>query len=160
MTEELVDKLLETLHPALAINTTQLCISTRGNTPIQPEICLGVWIEISGWCKVYRVSKYIWTFNILLSKRVANTFLNAVNTCLDLEIKIPDSVKDLNQLAKDRNQISTCFHLFKGVVGAIDGMLVCITKPQPQPDICVTDYFSGHYFRYGLNVQAVCNSNL
>ena len=95
MTEELVDKLLETLHPALAINTTQLCISTRGNTPIQPEIVLVCGLRFLVGVKYTELAD-IFGHLVDSSKRIVNTFLNAVDSSLELKIKIPDSVEDLN----------------------------------------------------------------
>ena len=44
-----------------------------------------------------------------------------------------------------------------GTLAAIDGWLCCITQPSVQNS---ADYHSKHYECYGLNVQAVCDSNL
>ena len=55
------------------------------------------------------------------------------------------------------NDHSSAGNLYYGVVGAIDGWLACTNAPAV---LNTVDYFSGHYFRYGLNVQAVCDANL
>ncbi|GMF42254.1 unnamed protein product [Phytophthora fragariaefolia] len=41
-----------------------------------------------------------------------------------------------------------------GCVGAIDGWLCCIQVPSRKEVNCVSPFFSGHYQRYGVNVQA------
>ena len=51
--------------------------------------------------------------------------------------------------------------IFNGCVGAIDGFFqetTCPTKKESGGN--VTSFFSGHYESYGLNCQAVCDSNL
>jgi hypothetical protein len=45
-----------------------------------------------------------------------------------------------------------------GCIGAIDGWLACTEKPFDVTN--QTDYYSGHYQCYGLNVQAMCDPNL
>jgi hypothetical protein len=44
-------------------------------------------------------------------------------------------------------------------VGVVDGYLLCIDVPSKQQARNVRSYFSGHYKRYVINVQAVCNGN-
>ena len=50
--------------------------------------------------------------------------------------------------------------LFCGCIGSIDGYLQPISKPRKKDcDGFPQAYWSGHYMSYGLNVQAVCDSN-
>ena len=50
--------------------------------------------------------------------------------------------------------------LFCECIGAIDGYLQPISKPRKKDcDGFRQAYWSGHYMSYGLNVQAVCDSN-
>ena len=56
------------------------------------------------------------------------------------------------------DELSGANHLFYGVVGAIDGWLACTEKPKGV--LHPTDYFSGHYHRFGLNIQAIADANL
>ena len=44
------------------------------------------------------------------------------------------------------------------MAGAQDGWLCCTDAPFDVDNI--GDYFSGHYQRYGLNIQAICDANL
>ena len=87
---------------------------------------------------------------------MVNSFLAAVDN--KLEINIPSTCLELEKLADGWNLLSTANGVFYGAVRAIDGWLVTIEKPSYVPN--PADYFSGHYQRYGINVQAVCDSNL
>ena len=48
--------------------------------------------------------------------------------------------------------------IFFGILSAIDGWLCTMEKPSDVPN--PSDYFSGHYQKYGINVQAMCDANL
>ena len=54
--------------------------------------------------------------------------------------------------------VSTAYGLFNGHLGTIDGWLSCTEMSWDVTN--QTDYFSGHYQCYGLNVQAVCDPDL
>jgi hypothetical protein len=79
---------------------------------------------------------------------ITKTFLDAVNSCTALSIKIPTTNKEkqavMNGFLEKSEQ-----QLLRGCIGAIDGYLQpCDGFPQA--------YWSGYYMSYGLNVQAVC----
>ena len=86
-----------------------------------------------------------------------NKFLDAVDDCEALQIQVPQTQDELKCHADMWNDHSSAGNLYYGVVGAIDGWLACTNAPAVSNTV---DYFSGHYFRYGLNVQAVCDANL
>jgi len=65
---------------------------------------------------------------------------------------------ELIKLVEGFNSISTANGIFHGVVAALDGWL-CTTL-LPMNVINGGDFYSGHYKRYGINVQAVCDANL
>ena len=44
------------------------------------------------------------------------------------------------------------------MIGAIDGWLCTIEKPKDVSN--PSKFFSGHYQRFGFNVQAICDANL
>ena len=50
--------------------------------------------------------------------------------------------------------------MFFGTVGPIDGLFIKTKAPSRKEVGNVRSYFSGHYESYGLNCQAVCDSNL
>jgi hypothetical protein len=49
--------------------------------------------------------------------------------------------------------------VLNGCIGALDGYLQCIAAPSHKECGNVGAYFSGHYFVYGLNIQATCDSD-
>ena len=50
--------------------------------------------------------------------------------------------------------------IINGCVGIIDGLLCPIIRPQQNEVGHVRSFFSGHYQRYGINVQACCDHKL
>ena len=85
-------------------------------------------------------------------------FLDAVLMCDELDIHLPHSQKDLVELANGFDAISTAQSVFFGVIGAIDGWLCTTNKPSDVPN--PGDFYSGHYKRFGLNVQGKCDEEL
>jgi hypothetical protein len=86
--------------------------------------------------------------------RCFNIFLDHVMSCEELEISIPTTPQELRCTADGFTNISQSMNAFDGCVGAIDGWFVTTNKPNvPNP----TDYHSGHYGAYGLNVIAACD---
>ena len=80
--------------------------------------------------------------------------------CDELKIRLPEGPKEWEA-------IRVKFHgkseegIVRGCVGAIDGFF----QPTKCPNVKETNgnvraYFSGHYARYGLNCQALCDSDL
>ena len=61
-------------------------------------------------------------------------------------------------MAKKWDKCSRAFGLFYGCLGAIDGWLCTIERPSDVED--PSDFFSGHYQKHGLNVQAICDAYL
>ena len=85
--------------------------------------------------------------------------LRAIGDCAALGIKFPATEAECIRLARgfnaksDNGVIANC-------VGAIDGYLLATNVPSRND--CGGNgrsYFSGHYKRIGMNVQAVCDSN-
>lgn len=97
------------------------------------------------------------------TKRAINMFLDAVdyNTSLEeLQVRLPDPEDEvaLQSLARRWASKSTAFGLFTNTLGAVDGWLPQTEMPGDVTN--QTDYFSGHYQCYGLNIQAVCDPDL
>ena len=87
--------------------------------------------------------------------------MDAVDGCDDplLSIdRLPKTKEECVKLAEEWNELSGAYINFYGVLGAIDGWLACTDKPFDQD--CPLDFFSRHYQRFGLNVQAMCDSHL
>jgi hypothetical protein len=48
--------------------------------------------------------------------------------------------------------------IMDGCVGALDGWLCSLQSPSEKHVANAGDYFSGHYHKMGMNVQAMCDS--
>ena len=71
----------------------------------------------------------------------------------------PGVMTKLNELAQRWRDVSTCpIKMLNGHIGAMDGWFPRTEMPGDQ--VNQTDYYSGHYQAYGLNVQAMCDPNL
>ena len=93
--------------------------------------------------------------------RCIDRFLLAVDTSLDKDLSLellPRTEMERTQLALEWNQRSGAGHIFYGMLGAIDGWLCTAERPHDVTN--PSDYFSGHYQRFGYNCQAICDANL
>ena len=77
-----------------------------------------------------------------------------INRTTDLDLRLPSTEEELFAASTGFESIS---HqgIMKGCIGAIDGWLCPIIVPPASAVGNVISYFSGHYQRYGLNVQAI-----
>lgn len=80
---------------------------------------------------------------------------DAICRCEQLALHFPTALPDLRVAARGFASISTD-NVVNGMVGAVDGWLLPTIVP-PARFGNVMAYFSGHYSRYGLNIQAVCD---
>lgn len=85
--------------------------------------------------------------------------IKAINDLDELKLKFPSTELERTKMAAEFKNMSTG-NIIKGCIGAIDGMLCPIQAPSSRETGNVRGYFSGHYFRFGLNVQAVCDPKL
>jgi hypothetical protein len=84
-------------------------------------------------------------------------FLNAVLACDELALKLPQTSEDYERLANEFCERSGADNIYYGVIGALDGWLCNTLQPNVED---ARNYFSGHYQRFGLNVQALCDAHL
>ena len=87
-------------------------------------------------------------------------FINAVNTAPELDIKIPSSAAEWEEVRKGWQSRSSVPHIFNGNLGAADGFFQGTTKPMEKEVGIVMAYYSGHYESNGLNCQALVKSDL
>ncbi|ETO77568.1 hypothetical protein F444_07251 [Phytophthora nicotianae P1976] len=73
----------------------------------------------------------------------------------ELQFEFPTSEPAQRHAAKAFERLSNSCTI-KGCVGAVDGWLCPIRVPQKKEVSRVRSFFSGHYQRYGVNVQACC----
>ena len=159
MTEESFNKLVEMLREDLMIDIVQSMRASGGNPPILPELVVACGLRSLGGVKRTEVAD-IFGMSITSAHRILHKFLDTVSRSPQLAIKIPTTPEELKKCADDWNELSGAFGLYYGAVGAIDGWLACMNSPRVTDASNQTDFFSGHYQRYGLNIQAVCDANL
>ena len=85
-------------------------------------------------------------------------FMDAVMECAELDIVLPDctDIKGLEQLAS-QFEANASRSVFRGCVGALDGLTVFVKAPSAAEAENVLAYYSGHYKHDSLNVQAMAN---
>ena len=85
--------------------------------------------------------------------------MDAFMTCPDLEITLPD-ITDTDaalKLLPAQFKANATRPVFRGCVGALDGLTVFIKAPTAAKAENVLAYYSGHYKHDSLNVQAMSN---
>lgn len=82
--------------------------------------------------------------------------VDAIISHPDLQLNFPTTLTEQRHAAKAFTRLSNS-GLFKGCIGAIDGWLCPIQVPSRAEVARVRSFFSGHYQRYGVNVQACCD---
>jgi hypothetical protein len=159
MTEKSFVTLVDILRDRITVDFAQSMRSTSGNTPIYPELVCGVGIRYFGGDSLKTLSD-VFGMSESSAERVMKMFLEAafISEHPLLEIKLPDCEDELNRVASEWSRRSMSFGLLDGFISAMDGWLCCINKPWDVDN--PGDYFSGHYQRFGLNVQAACDANL
>jgi hypothetical protein len=157
MPEKAFNRLVELLVPFLPSDVTKS--RNRCSHEIYPEIIVGIGLRyLAGGShedirEVYGVSVSGFYY-------CRNRFFKAVMASDALKIRLPEGPKEWEA-------VRVKFHgkseegIVRGCVGAIDGFF----QPTKCPNVKETNgnvraYFSGHYARYGLNCQAVCDSDL
>jgi hypothetical protein len=163
MKEASFDNLVDILRPFITINEARSRASTtternpNGNTPIYPELVIAVSLAYMGGDATPKFlgSKYgiSWSH----CRYLIGKFIDAVIDCPELEFKLPQTEEEYRRLAEEINSVSTSDGIFFGCLGPIDGWLCLTQKPNIERD---ADHLNGHYQRYGLNVQALCDANL
>ncbi|CAM9460109.1 unnamed protein product, partial [Ectocarpus sp. 8 AP-2014] len=86
--------------------------------------------------------------------------LDAINQCGRLRIKWPKTERELRKKAKGfRRRSSQLVPVLKHCVGAGDGLLVRIKKPNVNEHPCPDRFFSGHKMTVGMNYQVICDAD-
>ena len=149
------NKLVEILRVKLEVEEVQARRSCKKSGPVLPELVVAMslrWLAGGQWQdikKVYGVSKS--HFYLLRRK-----FMNAVVTSSALDIRLPD-VSNISalQLLASQFEGNASVPVFRGCVGALDGMTIFIKAPTAVEAENVLAYYSGHYKHDSLNVQAL-----
>ena len=136
-------------------------INRKGpNGSIQPTIILGSALRVfSGGDPLDLIT----TFGILktMIHYIVDYVINAVCNCKALAIKFPLSHAEQLSIARGFERKSTAG--FNCCVGAVDGMLVWLSKPTEteckKVGVGSAKFFCGRKKKFGLNLQATCDSN-
>jgi len=159
MTLPSFNKLVELLRPSIVVNETKSRNSTGNNEPIYPEMIVGAGLRFLGG-SFYKDIEDIYGISNHSARRIIILFVSAVRLCGEMDIRLPRTARELEETAKGFEACSSASGVYYGCVGCIDGWLLCINKPRESTGVRPSDYFSGHYSRFGLNVQAMCDSQL
>ena len=158
MTYDAFTQLVDILD--IKVDFKQSSNSTSGNDPITPTMIVAIGLRFFGGEKIKSLAD-IFGMGISSAQRVIDVFLEAVELSnhefLSTDL-LPDTVEDRKKMADDWNERSSAFGLYYGCLAAIDRWL-CTTE-QPSDVDNPADFFSGHYQKFGLNVQAMCDANL
>jgi hypothetical protein len=124
---------------------------------IEPEMQLFCCLRWLAGCSYLDVHSYVNISNHSFY-RVCYKVIDAINKCSALDIVFPSTLEDCKKIASEYEEISYKSAI-TNCIGCIDGYLLKIKTPPKEEVGNVRSYFSGHYQRYGLNIQAVCDSN-
>jgi hypothetical protein len=87
------------------------------------------------------------------------SFLDAVNSAPELDIKMPSTPDEWDEIYQEYRSKST-HEIMAGCVGCLDGFFQRTNKPTKLEVANVISYYSGHYESYGINCQACVRANL
>ena len=151
------NKLVDLLRLELLVDESQSHRASSGSGPVLPELVVAMslrWLAGGQWQdikKVYGVSRSHFYF-------LRRKFMNAIMACPTLKIRLPDS-SDIDALQKLASQFEATASrpVFRGCVGALDGLTALIKAPSSNEAENVLAFYSGHYKHDSLNVQAMSN---
>jgi hypothetical protein len=148
------EELVEKLAPALQVNELQSKRRT-GTKPITPVNQVHMCVRWFGGGSYHDIRK-----SSGVSKTAFYASVHRVIAALishpDLKIQFPSDEQALRESAREFTRLSSG-GMLTGCVGALDGWLCPIKVPRKKEVGRVTSFFSGHYHRYGVNVQACCD---
>jgi hypothetical protein len=155
MSKKSFSKLLHLIRDDIEVNQE---MAMRRGGAIIPELCLYCtirWLAGGSYSDIF----YFTGMSSSSFYRILWKTIEAINNCSDpyIKIKFPKTEPECNTLAKGFMSVSTngCI---QNCVAAIDGYLLAINAPAKKKDgINVRSFFSGHYQRYGVNIQAACD---
>ena len=142
----------------MQVNHKQSQCSSGGIEAIDTNIIVACGLRWLGG-ESHKTNADAFHISIPSSKRVVAKFIHAVNECEILAISLPTN-DELDDLATQTTQKSTCDASFHGCVLMIDGFLSTRNKPGDHECSNPADFYSGHKKTHGLNIQALCDHTL
>lgn len=149
------ENLIEIIKPTVLRNTSR----SRCPQPVSIQIITGAAIR---YLRGGRVTDVKDIFGLSRSEVYASrdSFLNAVLQSDELRVKMPTTPEEWESIRRGFHSKSSN-GLVHGCVGVLDGFLAETVAPKrKEVGGNVLAFFSGHYLAYGLNCQAMCDSNL
>ena len=130
---------------------------SRSNHPISKMIIMACGVRYLAGEKLRSLESDL-QISKSTSYEIREVFIDAVLNCPDLAINFPRTTAELSYVANGF-AAKASEEIFKGCIGAIDGFFAPTEKPsKSQCNGNQRSYYSGHYRLYGLNVQAVVDS--
>ena len=153
------NKLVNLLQLRLSVDEHQSFRCNHGEISgrVLPELVVGMslrWLGGGQWPDIKRVFGVSRSYFFFLRRK----FINAVMACPELEIQLPDctDIESLERLSL-QFEAGASRPVFRGCVGAVDGLTVFINAPKASETENVLAYYSGHYKHDSLNVQAMAD---
>jgi hypothetical protein len=148
-------KLHQLLCPRIAIEP-RVCVP---NGPIPSEICLAVALRYFAGGSMLDI---MISHGILRTESYTSIWLivDAINSLPEFDMEYPKTQEAQKQIARDFQSKSQCG--FSNCTGCIDGILIWIEKPNPtfckKAGVEAGKFLCGRKHKFGLNMQAVCDS--
>ncbi|KUF93215.1 hypothetical protein AM588_10009113 [Phytophthora nicotianae] len=146
--------LAEKLEPYLLVDERQSCNRT-GIGPIthinKLQMCLR-WLSGGSYHDVRSNSGV----SVAAFYASIHQVVDAIIAHPELQLEFPTSEPAQRHAVKAFERLSSS-RIMKGCVGAVDGWLCPIRVPPKKEVSRVRSFFSGHYQRYGVNIQACCD---
>jgi hypothetical protein len=124
---------------------------------VSPEICLYLTIRYLSGGHYQDIIRFVGISPAAFYYCLKKTMLAIIN-CPQLQITFPTSTEECKELATRFRRISYN-NAIVNFVGCVDGYLLGINVPPRKDAGNVRSYFNGYYHKYGINVQACCNSD-
>lgn len=147
------DRLVHILEDKIKVD--QSYAARRGGA-ITPHYCVFLTIRYLAGSKYCLLSNSCKASRAAVYSAIERTMI-AITECPELAFAFPSTEEECANAALGFERISF-EEAITNCVGAIDGYLMPIRTPSKQEVGNVHQYFSGHYSRHGLNVQAICDA--
>lgn len=154
MSRESFYRLVQILREDLRVDESY---AAQQGGAVSPEYCLFMTLRYLAGARYQDLALICKVSPAVVYYTIEKTMLAIVKHPL-LDYYFPRTVEECQRVAEGFADISTNM-IITYCVGAIDGYLLPIKVPSKTVVGNVSSYYSGHYARYGLNVQAICNSH-
>jgi hypothetical protein len=146
--------LISLLEPALLVDDKMA--SSRGGA-ITPDMCVYLTLRYLAGGSFHDIKIHLGISKASFYRCLHKT-LYAICNHSALLVRFPTTIRELEIISNGFENVSSNSSI-TNCVGAIDGYLLSINTPSRSEVGNVKAYFSGHYQKYGINVQAVADSN-